>query len=323
MGTLEVAGERTHGDAIMEGSMHCAAGHQFPVQRGIPDLTWPTDLAPVDQQTRESYDRLAWEYEKFASIPFRTFHTDEDALRARIADGLHLQPGSHVLEIGCGDGRGSAHIARRLGPQGRLYLQDLSPGFLALAIERVGTPSVPVSYAVANASFLPFPDRVFDAAHHFGGLNTFADIPRFFTEICRVVKPGGRVIVGDEGMAPWLRGTDFGRIMMNSNPLLRCEVPFAALPVTARDVTVEWIMMGAFYLISFTVGESEPVADYHIPIPSERGGTHWTRYHGNLEGVTDEVKALAKAARERSGLSMHDWLNRVITEAAQRELKGH
>jgi hypothetical protein len=71
-------------------------------------------------------------------------------------------------------------------------------------------------------------------------------------------------------------------------------------------------MMSAFYLIEFEVASSEPEANYHIPIPSKRGGTHWTRYHGNLEGVTDEAKIKAIKAAEISGLSIHEWLDNTI-----------
>ena len=90
------------------------------------------------------------------------------------------------------------------------------------------------------------------------------------------------------------------------------------IPIEARDVKVEWIMMGAFFLLEFTIGEGEPVANYHIPIPSDRGGTHWSRYYGNLEGISDETKKLAQKAREKAGLSMHDWLDNVIKEAANK-----
>jgi hypothetical protein len=77
-------------------------------------------------------------------------------------------------------------------------------------------------------------------------------------------------------------------------------------------------MLGGFFLLEFTVGEGEPMGNYHIPIPSEKGGTYWTRYYGKLEGVSDEVKKLAHAARQKSGKSMHDWLEDAIKEAAKK-----
>jgi predicted HicB family RNase H-like nuclease len=45
-----------------------------------------------------------------------------------------------------------------------------------------------------------------------------------------------------------------------------------------------------------------------------------TRYYGQLEGVSPEVKQLAYLAREKSGKSMHQWLDEVVCEAAKREI---
>ena len=138
--------------------------------------------------------------------------------------------------------------------------------------------------------------------------------------MCRVVKPGGKVLVGDESMGEWLRNTEFGRVMMNSNPLFKYDIPFKDIPEEAREVKVEWIMMGAFFILEFTVGEAAPEANYHISIPSERGGTHWSRYYGNLEGISDEGKRLANKARAKLGKGMSEWLDAVVKEAAKKEL---
>lgn len=305
---------------ITEGEFICGNGAKFNISEGIPDFTWPFDLADVDKETRALYDKLADEYDKFSSIPFQTFKTDEVKLRHNMVERLNIKQDSKVLEIGCGAGANSIFIAEMLEKSGALYLQDLSPRFLKKAISGMRNLRVNVEYSVANGCYLPFPERYFDAAFHFGGLNTFSDIRGCFSELARVVKPGGKVLVGDEGMAPWLRKTEFGKIMMNSNPLLKCEVPVNDLPVTASEVKVEWIMMGAFYLIEFTVSEAEPVGNYHINIPSRRGGTHWSRYYGQLEGVTDEAKNLALKAQEKSGKSMHEWLDKTVREAAAKEI---
>ena len=227
-----------------------------------------------------------------------------------------------MLEIGGGDGRGAQHIVNRLGENGHLYFQELSPIFMAKAMERLSRQSSLVEYSIANASYLSFADNYFDAALHFGGINTFSDIQGCLNELARVVKPGGKVVVGDEGIGPWLRDTDFGKIMINSNPLIGYNVPFEMIPVQARDVKVEWIMMGAFFLLEFTVGEGEPVGNYHIPIPSERGGTHWTRYYGHLEGISDETKKLAYQARKKTGKGMSEWLDDVVAAAAKKELEN-
>src|SRR5690606_10444335 len=102
----------------------------------------------------------------------------------------------------------------------------LSPSFLNRAVERLAPYKNIIELSIANASYLPFPDDYFDAAHHFGGLSTFADVKRCLKELARVVKPGGKVVVGDESMGLWLRDTEFGKIMRNSNPLFNYHIPY-------------------------------------------------------------------------------------------------
>lgn len=303
-------------DVVIEGILVSEDKIIFPIKKGIPDLTWPQELQKIDEETRKAYDKLAIDYDKYASIPFQTYNCDEILVRQKMIEQLNIKTGDNILEVGCGDGRGSEQIAEKLNNSGKLYLQELSPSFLNKALERLKKyeKNIEIEYSVANACYLSFPDNFFDAAHHFGGINTFSDVKRSLSELSRVVKPGGKVLVGDESMAPWLRETMFGKIMMNSNPLLKYEIPLKDIPTNARDVKLEWIMMGAFFILEFTVGEGEPEANYHINIPSERGGNHWTRFFGNLEGITDETKKLAYQAQKKSGLSMHEWLDKIVKE---------
>lgn len=313
---------KADGDEIVEGAFRNSTDTSFSIVNGIPDLTWPPVLQASDEETRQSYEDMAQEYDCYAELPFITYRADEHAVRERMVDRLELRPDSKVLEIGCGTGRGAVHLARRLNKGGKLYLQEISPKLLAIAVNKLKSLSIVAEFSLSNGSYLPFPDNFFDAAHHFGGINTFSEISRCLSELARVVKPGGKVVIGDEGLGPWLRNTEMGRIMTNSNPLLKCEPPLHLLPATATEVQLEYIMMGAFYVIDFRVAEEPPIPDYHMQIPSARGGSHWTRYYGQLEGVSDEAKRLAKGAREKAGISMHDWLDRVVRDAANNELHG-
>jgi ubiquinone/menaquinone biosynthesis C-methylase UbiE len=320
---FEMTVNKQDGTEVLSAELVCSKGHRFTINNGIPDLTWPKELAITDEKTRAVYEKLAKEYDKFASFPFWTFKADENEVRADMTSRLNLFESAKVLEIGAGDGRGAEHVAKQLGKGGKFFVQELSESFQNKSFERLAPYKEKIEFSIANASYLSFPDNYFDAAYHFGGISTFSDVPRCLAELCRVVKPGGKVLVGDESMGPWLRDTEFGKIMSNSNPLFKYEIPFTDIPVAARNVKVEWIMMGAFFLLEFTVGDGAPEADYHIPIPSERGGTHWTRYYGHLEGISDETKKLAHIAREKAGKGMSEWLDEVVKKAAENELKNN
>lgn len=309
------------GDEITEGALHNTTGNSFSIVNGIPDFTWPLILQQADAETRQSYEDMSQEYDRYAALPFVTYRANEHDVREKMVDALELKHDSRVLEIGCGTGRGALHIARRLSDQGKLYLQEISPSLLDIAVSKLKAESVAAEVSIANGSYLPFPDNFFDAAHHFGGINTFAEIERCLSELIRVVKPGGKIVIGDEGLGPWLRNTEMGRIMANSNPLLKCGPPMELLPANATEVKLEYIMMGAFYVIEFRKAETQPLPDYHMQIPSGRGGSHWTRYYGQLEGVSDETKRLAHEARKKLGLSMHAWLDQVVATAASSQLQ--
>ncbi len=319
--TLEV--EQESGAEVSAGALVSPSGRRFPISDGIPDLTFPPELAAGDQDARDYYEEKADEYDEYLPLTFQTFSVDETEVRDDLIDRLSLEPSHRVLEFGCGTGRDSELIAQRLDGDGKLYLQDISPALLRQARERISGSSVPVELSLANGCYPPFPDRHFDAVFHFGGLNTFSDIARTLAEASRMTKVGGKVVVGDESMPSWLRATEFGKVLMNSNPHYRYELPLDHLPATARDVNLSWVLGGVFYVIDFVVGEGEPKADLDFPIPGPRGGTHRTRYYGHLEGVSEEAVRLAREARAETGVSMHDWLNEAIRLKAERDLGGN
>lgn len=308
------------GQEVVTGRLVGEDGAEYHIRGGIPDLTYPRELAGEQKESLSYYEGVADVYDDVAHLSFRIQYVDEAKARQEFVRLLGLRPDSRVLELACGTGRDSEIIARDLDETGQLYLQDISPAMLLQSRKKLSGASVPVEYVVGNACFLPFPDRYFDAVFSFGGLGVFGDIAGSLKEIARVTKVGGKVVVGDESMPPWLHETEYGRVLLNNNPLFKKAIPFEQIPVEARDVTVRWVIGGVYYLIEFVVGEGEPKADFDLEIPGRRGGTLRTRYYGRLEGVTPETYELAQRARDKSGKSMHRWLDEVVSEAAKRHL---
>jgi ubiquinone/menaquinone biosynthesis C-methylase UbiE len=316
------------GDAIESGTLASAAGKRYSIAQGIPHLVYPETLSAVEEQTRSEYDRVAERiYDAAVDWQFAAFLEDEDAVREGMVDLLRVQPGHRVLEVGCGTGRDSYRIARRLGPGGALFMQDLSANMVAACARNMrarvdrGDVRCVLEYSVSNAVHLPFADDFFDAVYHFGGLNQFGDIPRAIAELTRVTGRGGRVLVGDEAVAPWLKGTEFEAIVTTNNALFKADAPLSALPVSAREVTITWVIANCFYVIAFAKGDGVPPLDLDRPHAGWRGGSMRTRYFGQLEGVTPEAKALARDAAAAEGISVHEWLDRLVKDGARRTLK--
>jgi ubiquinone/menaquinone biosynthesis C-methylase UbiE/uncharacterized protein YbaR (Trm112 family) len=318
---LSLAATRMDGDEVVEGELRSDDGRAYPVRSGLPYLLHPQVLQGSDAESLAWYQTNHEVYDEYLPLTFRTLGVDEGALRSEMVDRLAIRPGDKVLETGAGTGRDSLLLGARLGPEGELHVLDLFDKMLEHAMVKLQSLRARVIPCVANAVHLPYPDRYFDAYYHVGGFNTFSDKRRAFAEIARVVKPGGRVIVGDESIAPWLRETEFGAILMNSNPHYKFQPPLADMDVSSRDVSLHYVAGGAFYFIAYTIGEGLPSADFDFEIPGPRGGTLRTRLHGHLEGVSEEAVRLAKAARERSGKSMHRWLDDAIRKAALDDLK--
>jgi len=308
-------------DEIETGILTSDEGTDYPISYGMPDLTYPRELSEPDLQARSFYDGRAEAYDKFLHLTFQTHNEDEQKLRHEFVDTLELKPTHKVLEVSCGTGRDSEIIAGKLGPEGLLCLQDIAGGMLERCRQRLATSNVPASFSISNACYLPYPDKFFDGVYSFGGLGEFSDIKRSLAEMVRVCKPGARIVVGDESIPTWLRETEFAKILVTTNKQFLAPLPLAEMPVEARDVRLRWVIGGVFYLIDFRVGEGEPTGNFDFEIPGPRGGTYRSRYLGQLEGVKVETKRLAEQAREKKGVSMHDWLDDVVRSAALKELE--
>lgn len=109
-----------------------------------------------------------------------------------------LRPGETVLDLGCGAGFDSLIAARQVGASGRVISIDMTPAMLDKA--RVGASEAGLSnveFHEAYAESLPVPDESVDAVISNGVINLCPDKMAVMAEINRVLKPGGRIQIGD------------------------------------------------------------------------------------------------------------------------------
>jgi len=295
-------------------------GLRYSIIDDIPNFTFPQQLGELQQQQLDYYQACAENYDDVQHLTFDIQRENEKQVRENSIKQLNLRRSSKVLEIACGTGKDSEIIADQLDDTGELFLQDISSAMINQCRDKLINSKVQTHFSVGNASYLPFEDDVFDAIYSFGGLNVFDDKKKSLQEMVRVTKPGGRIVVGDESMPPWLYETEFGKILLNNNKLFKIELPLNEMPIEAREVCVRWIIGGVYYLIDFTVGKGEPNANFDMEIPGSRGGTLNSRYFGQLEGVSVTTKVLAEQAAKNKGISHHQWLNEVVLNAARSEI---
>jgi SAM-dependent methyltransferase len=133
-------------------------------------------------------------------------------LQARVIDLAAPAPGAIVADVGCGNGAYLAELAKR-GFAGRILGLDMSPGMLTAARDRLATlgpgaraarenagSRAGVALLAANATALPLPDGVADLTLAMHMLYHVPDPSQAVRELRRVTRPGGRVIIGLNGL---------------------------------------------------------------------------------------------------------------------------
>jgi ubiquinone/menaquinone biosynthesis C-methylase UbiE len=309
---------------IQNGVLCTEAGETYDIQDGIPIFMRSKSLSMAEEKAKAEYDAIAIEkYDNWIDWLFTSFYEDEDRVRDEMVSLLDMKPDIKVLEVGCGTGRDSVRIGRRLNRNGQLFVQDISGNMVRVARNRLesekanGTLNCFIDYFISTANFLPFSDDYFDGVYSFGSINEFENKEKALLEFSRICKPGGSIVIGDEGVAPWLKGSEYEEIIATNNPIFRHEmVSLAILPKCARKVQVRWVLGNCFYLIKFVKGDGTPALNLDLPHKGFRGGTLRTRYYGRLEGVTLEAKELAYQAAKKRGLSLHQWLDEVVKKSA-------
>jgi SAM-dependent methyltransferase len=160
------------------GAARLAIGRSLNRLIALAPWLWPVVRAPM----RGFFDRRApgWDERTSAGSP--------EHLAALAAGLLHVSPApERALEIGTGTGTGALLIAREF-PRASVRGIDISEPMIRQAKQRIGLdPEGRVAFRVADAAALPYDDDSFD-------LVAELNMPPFFAEIARVLRPGGFVV---------------------------------------------------------------------------------------------------------------------------------
>ncbi len=136
-------------------------------------------------------------------------------LRLMFADDLQVASGDHVLDVGCGPGRLTRLLAKRVAPHGSVDGIDASPQMIKRAAAKARKQGIPASFQVGYAQHLPFADNTYDAVacilvlHHVAADDQLTAVEQMY----RVLKPGGRLLMAEFQAGPkhphpgprWLR----------------------------------------------------------------------------------------------------------------------
>jgi demethylmenaquinone methyltransferase/2-methoxy-6-polyprenyl-1,4-benzoquinol methylase len=155
-------------------------------------------------------------------------------IAARSLNGRHRR----VLDLATGTG----DLAIAIGTEGRTVAgADFCLDMLAVAREKTAKPgSRRVALSAADALALPFGDASFDAVTVGFGVRNFADLPRGLSEIRRVLRPGGKLLILEFSQPRGLWGAMYrsyaGRVLPRIGKLLSGSRPaYEYLSRSARE----------------------------------------------------------------------------------------
>jgi demethylmenaquinone methyltransferase / 2-methoxy-6-polyprenyl-1,4-benzoquinol methylase len=162
------------------------------------------DFAPAgapgtldEPQVQAMFDRIAGLYDRMNTVMTAGLHHE---WRRRATDLAQISQGGRALDLATGTGDLAFELATRVGPGGEVVGVDFSERMLELARAKADARSASlggarIRFESGNALALAFADGEFDAATVAFGARNFSDLDRGLSEMARVVRPGGRVVV--------------------------------------------------------------------------------------------------------------------------------
>ncbi len=224
-------------------------------------------------------------------------------LGRRAIEALAPRSGEHVLDIGCGAGETTRDLATAVAPDGTVVGIDLSAAIQAYA-RRENETNPRVRLIEADAQHFAFEPQAFDAAFSRFGVMFFADPIAAFQNICRGLKPNGRL-----AFICWRA--------LDDNPLDRLPLE-AAIDHLPPQPTVDPAAPGPFAFADpdrvLGILADAGFADIQVTAHDERVGS------GDIDAmlaVCTRVGALGSILRE------HPELREVVLPAVRSALARH
>ncbi|OBV38346.1 class I SAM-dependent methyltransferase [Janthinobacterium psychrotolerans] len=161
-------------------------------------MSTPTTSAPPPAGNEGAPDMAAIRQRQqatWASGDFAIIGVTLQIVGESLAEAADIRAREEVIDIAAGNGNASLAAARRFA---RVTSTDYVPALLQKGRERADAEGLQVTFRVADADALPFPDASFDVAISTFGVMFAPDPPRAAREMLRVVRDGGRI-----AMANW------------------------------------------------------------------------------------------------------------------------
>ncbi|AEI35399.1 MULTISPECIES: bifunctional demethylmenaquinone methyltransferase/2-methoxy-6-polyprenyl-1,4-benzoquinol methylase UbiE [Francisella] len=198
-------------------------------------------MSKENKTTDFGFTEVPWEekQKKVAGV-FHSVAAKYDLMNDLMSFGIHriwkkqtiaktgIRKGDRVLDLAGGTGDLAYKFCQMVGSQGKVVLSDINSSMLEVGKEKLTNKGCVgnIEYVQANAESLPFPDNYFDCITISFGLRNVTDKAKALASMCRVLKPGGRLLV-----------LEFSKPIVPMLSKVYDEYSFKALPFLGKIIT--------------------------------------------------------------------------------------
>ncbi|GMN89566.1 bifunctional demethylmenaquinone methyltransferase/2-methoxy-6-polyprenyl-1,4-benzoquinol methylase UbiE [Francisella sciaenopsi] len=198
-------------------------------------------MSKENKTTDFGFTEVPWEekQKKVAGV-FHSVAAKYDLMNDLMSFGIHriwkkqtiaktsVRKGDKVLDLAGGTGDLAYKFCQMVGSQGKVVLSDINSSMLEVGKEKLTNKGCVgnIEYVQANAECLPFPDNYFDCITISFGLRNVTDKAKALASMCRVLKPGGRLLV-----------LEFSKPIVSMLSKVYDEYSFKALPFLGKIIT--------------------------------------------------------------------------------------
>ncbi|ABK45977.1 2-octaprenyl-6-methoxy-1,4-benzoquinone methylase [Magnetococcus marinus MC-1] len=146
------------------------------------------------KKVRDVFDSVAPKYDLMNDLMSMGVHR---LWKRHAISKLNLQPGDHALDLAGGTGDLALLMQKRMTRSGRVTICDINYSMLDQGRHRLTDEGwlCGMEWVQANAEELPYPSNCFDVVTIGFGIRNVTNIPQALSEMFRVLKPGGKLMV--------------------------------------------------------------------------------------------------------------------------------